>query len=208
MPGRQKTRYSILGLLTWQPMSGYEIKKLVEMGLRHFWSESYGQLYPTLNQLVADGLALRKEDTGTGRRKRHLYSITAKGRRAVLAWLREPTDPPSVRNEMQLKFFLTGRLDEEEGIRLIEEYRAGERSRYEEYSRSETILRTAVQARTLPEELVGLTGPDDDSNQLLVLLLTLRHGMLITEARLAWCEESLKALRSRRRSRATRRKSK
>ena len=159
MATKQRTRYSILGLLSWQPMSGYEIKKLIEMGLRHFWGESYGQLYPTLNRLVADGLAVRKEDTGSGRRRRHLYTITGKGRRVLLTWLREPTDPPSVRNEMQLKFFLTGRLDEEEGIRLIEEYRAGERARYHEYVQSEKILRVAVRKNALPEELSGLAGP-------------------------------------------------
>jgi DNA-binding PadR family transcriptional regulator len=37
---QRKTWFAILGLLDWRPMSGYDIKKLVEMGLSHFWSES------------------------------------------------------------------------------------------------------------------------------------------------------------------------
>ncbi len=50
-----KTRFVILGLLAEGPMSGYTIKKLVEARFRFFWSESYGQLYPELKALVAEG---------------------------------------------------------------------------------------------------------------------------------------------------------
>ena len=63
MAKKQKTRSAILGLLSWQPMSGYDIKKLIEMGLRHFWSESYGQIYPTLEQLVKEGFAAKKSQS-------------------------------------------------------------------------------------------------------------------------------------------------
>ena len=56
MAARRKTRFAILGLLSWKPMSGYDIKKLIEMGLQYFWQESYEQLYPTLEALVAEGL--------------------------------------------------------------------------------------------------------------------------------------------------------
>ena len=53
-PGPKHPHAEEEGIGTWQPMSGYEIKRLVEMGLRHFWNESYGQLYPTLAALVDD----------------------------------------------------------------------------------------------------------------------------------------------------------
>jgi DNA-binding PadR family transcriptional regulator len=199
---KSKTPYAILGLLSWQPMSGYDIKKLVDMGLQHFWSESYGQLYPTLDKLVANGLATRSEETSAGGRRRRVYSITAAGRRTFTDWLREPTDVTRVRSEPQLKFFLSGRLAEEEGIRLVEEYRQQLRESQREYAASEKVLRQAVRQDTLPNELAGLTGPGD-ANQPLVLLLSLRHGLLTTEARLAWCEEALRALRSRKRRRKT-----
>ena len=208
MAKKQKTRCAILGLLSWQPMSGYDIKKLIEMGLRHFWNESYGQLYPSLNQLVAEGLVIRKEDAGKGRRRRHIYSITSKGKREFSDWLNEPTGPLPVRNEFLLKFFLTGRQNESESIRLIEEHRAQEEKRLEEFSMSERILRKALRQKTYPPELAEFSGPDDDaSNQLLVFLLSLRHGVRLTEARLAWCDEALKALRAGRRKESVRRSS-
>ncbi len=200
MPKKQKTRCAILGLLSWQPMSGYDIKKLIQMGLQHFWNESYGQLYPTLNQLVAEGLATRKEGAGQGRRKRHVYSITAQGRRVFSDWLQEPTEPVPVRNEFLLKFFLTGRQEESQSMRLIEEYQRQEKERLEAFTMSEQILRKALRQRSLPDELIDLAGPaEDDSNQLLVFLLSLTHGIRMTEARLAWCGEALRSLRARKR---------
>jgi hypothetical protein len=40
------TPYAILGLLSIEPMSGYDIRANLEESLAHFWSESYGQIYP------------------------------------------------------------------------------------------------------------------------------------------------------------------
>ena len=79
MKTRSKTQFAVLGLLSWQPMSGYDIKKMITMGLSHFWAESYGQLYPTLEKLVKEGLATKSSES-TGKRKRHVFSITDPGR--------------------------------------------------------------------------------------------------------------------------------
>jgi DNA-binding PadR family transcriptional regulator len=43
---KSKTKYPILGLLAEQPMSGYDIKKLVDVRFSFFWNESYGQSIP------------------------------------------------------------------------------------------------------------------------------------------------------------------
>jgi DNA-binding PadR family transcriptional regulator len=184
-------------------MSGYDIKKLIEIGLTYFWHESYGSLYPTLERLVAEGLASRKEQRRHGKRQRHVYRITAKGRRELRDWLREPTDIPRTRNELQLKFFLCSRRPLVESIRLLEEYRTQQREIREVYADSERILRRAVRERVLPEELdeVLPTGVPQRSetqrrNEALIFLLTLRHGVLKVDARLNWCDEALRALRA------------
>jgi DNA-binding PadR family transcriptional regulator len=198
MARKRKTWFAILGLLSWKPMSGYDIKKMVEMGLSHFWSES--NLFPTLGALVEEGLATRREDRASGKRTRHVYRITAKGRRAFEKWLREPAEMPQMRNELQLKFFLSARRPVEESIRLLEEYRAQQRARYEEYRVSEVVLRQAVEQGTIDPELdevltrYHITG-DNMNNELLIFLLTLRHGILAIEARLAWIDEAVGALR-------------
>jgi len=35
--------FAILGVLSLGAMSGYDVKKLIERSIAHFWNESYGQ---------------------------------------------------------------------------------------------------------------------------------------------------------------------
>lgn len=207
IPPQKKTRFAILGLLSWQPLSGYDIKKLIEMGLSHFWSESYGQLYPTLSQLVVQGLATRKTDPTSGKRTRYVFTITAQGRKELRSWLHDPSDLPRMRNEFLLKFFLSGRQPVDESIRLLTEYRDQQQARHELYTASQKILTRAVRLGVLPDEVAHILTHDKPagggskagtSRQALLFLLTLRHGVLAIESRLAWCDEAIKAIRSQR----------
>ena len=83
MSKKALSHYAILGLLCWKPMSGYDIKKMVEVGLSYFWNVSYGQIFPVLNKLVAEGWATKREDPSSGGRRRQVYKVTAKGRRSL-----------------------------------------------------------------------------------------------------------------------------
>ena len=50
------TAYVILGMVSREARSGYEIKALVDETTRFFWAASYGQIYPELKRLSAAGL--------------------------------------------------------------------------------------------------------------------------------------------------------
>src|SRR5262245_6095980 len=50
------TAYVILGMVSREPRSGYEIKGLVDDTTRFFWAASYGQIYPELKRLSTAGL--------------------------------------------------------------------------------------------------------------------------------------------------------
>jgi len=52
-PQQYKSRYALLGMLSLQPMSGYDLKKFTEWGTANFWQENYAQIYPMLRQLTA-----------------------------------------------------------------------------------------------------------------------------------------------------------
>ena len=196
MASKQKTRFAILGLLSWKPMSGYDIKKVVDVGLSHFWNENYGQIYPTLNQLVRDGLATRKADRKSGKRQRFVYTITRKGKKAFHDWIVEPTDAPAVRNELQLKFFLSSSLPTNASIGLIDKHRLQQQAALDEYHHSEELLRNAIlNGRYVDEldEILAISGSTSEQRkkQLTTFYLTLRQGIRILEARLAWCEEAI-----------------
>jgi DNA-binding PadR family transcriptional regulator len=50
-----QTELAILGGLSIEPMTGYALRENIRNVLGHFWSESYGQIYPTLTELERNG---------------------------------------------------------------------------------------------------------------------------------------------------------
>ena len=48
----KKTRYVLLGLLQEEELSGYEMKKIIDIRMSFFWQESFGQIYPELSKMI------------------------------------------------------------------------------------------------------------------------------------------------------------
>ena len=72
MAKESKTRFAILGLLCEGQLSGYDIKKLIDIRFKLFWNESFGQIYPELEKLEREGLVTRKSDEKQSDKKRYL----------------------------------------------------------------------------------------------------------------------------------------
>ena len=121
------TAYLILGMISREPRSGYEIKALVDDTTRFFWAASYGQIYPELKRLSEAGL-VEGVDAPRGERKRTVYAITEDGERELKDWLRQPPQTVEMREEGLLKLFFSGVLPPEqaaETLRSMREYRQG-----------------------------------------------------------------------------------
>src|SRR5688500_9951732 len=123
MARENKTRYVVLGLLSTGPKSGYDISKEVHAAIRHFWRESFGQIYPMLSRLCDEGLVGRTT-ADNGARARHVYRITAAGRTELENWLPEPTEPESIRLELLLTLYYGSISTPDDMIRLVEEFLA------------------------------------------------------------------------------------
>lgn len=99
-----KTKYLLLGTMAKHPQTGYTIKKWIENEFSHFWQESFGQIYPTLKELVKDGLAESWESQeGSGKRTQIFYKITESGREELKKWLLEAPTVEKLRYEILLK---------------------------------------------------------------------------------------------------------
>ncbi|MEM1484882.1 PadR family transcriptional regulator [Oscillospiraceae bacterium PP1C4] len=99
-----KSKYVILGMLARMPQTGYTIKKWIEGEYSHFWQESFGQIYPTLKELVSEGLAVSADNTEAGNeRGQIIYCITDAGRKELSDWLREEPVIEKLRYEILLK---------------------------------------------------------------------------------------------------------
>ncbi len=118
-----KTKYILLGLIAHSPQTGYSIKKKIEFELSHFWQESYGQIYPTLKQLIEEGLAEIADaaDMVNGRGQK-LYKITEAGREELKKWLSEAPDVEKLRYEILLKISFGDSTEPEVILKHLEDF--------------------------------------------------------------------------------------
>ncbi len=116
----------VLGLIAQKPCSGYDIKRNVDLSIRHFWAASYGQIYPELKRLEEVGWISGSEE-GTGARSRRVHSITAEGRRALTDWLHGHETRIELRDESLLRLFFADSLPADEGLGLLAARREGYR---------------------------------------------------------------------------------
>jgi DNA-binding PadR family transcriptional regulator len=178
MARRNQSHFALLGLLSLGPQSGYDLKQLSSWSVGHFWREGYGQIYPALKAMTAAGLIRRKTERTSGRPDRHVYSLTAAGRKKLNHWLGQPVVDEVPRNELLLKLFFGGLSP----VSVSREHIAECRRR----SESELVEYGAVRKRI--EKECG------DDPQKLFWLMTLSYGECMAEAAIQWSDKTLAAL--------------
>ena len=180
MARRNTTKYAVLGVLSIGPMSGYDAKKLIEESIGHAWSESYGQLYPALRSLVREGLATVEIEEQEGRPDRKVYTVTEAGLEELSRWVASPLDPEPMRNELVLRIFFGRHAPTARLIQMVERVREERARVLKEFE--------AAEEEAPPE--------DRESPDFPYWTMSLRFGILVSEARLRWCDETLATLRA------------
>jgi DNA-binding PadR family transcriptional regulator len=187
---QRQTAYVILGILAIHDnQSGYEIRKTIQQTVGFFWGESFGQIYPTLKRLVAEGLivpsksgAAPSESVSAPKPRRQEYSITAAGLACLREWLAVPyrDDPP--RDEFLLKLFFGQEVTTGVSIAHVRKFQEKHRRMLD------TLL-----------EIEGLARAYNSSSQnpgFPFWMLTLTFGMAQLRSALEWSETALAMLTS------------
>ena len=78
--------YALLGLLTQEPRSGYDLRKVFVATPMGLFSDSPGAIYPALGRLERRGWIVAGPAPRGGRRRR-VYSPTPEGRTAFTDWV-------------------------------------------------------------------------------------------------------------------------
>ena len=175
---RSRTAYVILGMLSIEPnRSGYDLRQVIESSVGHFWGESYGQIYPTLKRLAADGLIVASV---TKNQRRQEYSITDAGRDSLREWLALPfqNDPP--RNEFLIKLFFGLEASPEVSVGHLQELQR----------RNQSSLKTMLEIQAVAPR-VNAGNP-----HLPYWMLTVGLGIAVTKAALEWGESAIQTLKS------------
>jgi PadR family transcriptional regulator, regulatory protein AphA len=174
------TTYALLGILTLECRTGYEIKQLIDQSLNHFWKISYGQIYPNLKKLVAEGLATVTTTSQDGKPDRKEYFLTAKGKQVLQNWLGEPLQQiTDQRNELLLKLFFSRHQHTEQTLSLLCNYKRELQKKIENYEAIEEMIITW-----------NAQNPDVS-----YWLYTLDYGKRTTKAAIKWCDVTMKKIK-------------
>lgn len=181
MPRSNKTKYAILGFLSYQPMSGYDLKKKIENSVSYFWSESYGQIYPILKKMKEEGLVEKTVKKSKGRPDRYVYSITETGMKKLVNWLKESVDYNygSERNEMLLKLFF--------GSKILPDFNIKHILRHKERCKQLIRVYTEIEQKLKEEK--------KDDPDFIYWMITLSHGKHRLQAAIAWCDEAISLIK-------------
>ncbi len=178
MSKENKSRYAILGMLSTEPMSGYDIKKAIENSVANFWNESYGQIYPILKQLADTGLTTSHTEKQEGKPERYVYTLTDRGREELLRWLTEPVEHAVERNELLLKLFFGHEVPVTTSIEHVRQFQRLMIELLEKY--------TSI--------IAYLNEHCTDSPDIFYSRITVSYGLHITRALLQWCDETIELL--------------
>ncbi len=78
------TTLLILSAVATEKMYGYQIMRELERRSAGYFTMTAALLYPALHQLEADGLVKSEWQNNPGKRRRKYYTITSKGRKALV----------------------------------------------------------------------------------------------------------------------------
>ena len=151
------TSVAILGLLSIQPFTTYELAQQMERTLSWFWPRAASMIYEEPKKLVTAGLAT-SQITFTGKRRSIVYQITDAGRAALRDWLDTPAAGMRMEFEAMIKVAFADAGDTDQLHAALGEIRADAEARVAEIlSRSEDYANTGV---PFPDRLtiVAITG--------------------------------------------------
>jgi PadR family transcriptional regulator AphA len=174
-------KYVLLGFLNYTPMTGYELKQLMDESTSNFWHAKQSQIYATLKKLEEDGIVESHVEAQEERPDRRVYEITEAGRNDLNLWLAQPETELDPRKESFLvKLFFAANTDKEKlltQLRLLRDLHQRQMQHYN--NETDQFIRQTAQ---------GLPQLEKDAQ---LWDATRRFGVLFEETYIRWLDETI-----------------
>ena len=171
--------HAILSSLIKRPCTGYDLAKEFDRVTNHFWNATHQQIYRDLARMEENAWVRVKPVKQKDRPDRKLYSVTAKGKKALALWIAQPAPVSGMREDLMVKLQAGTLVDRSVLLEEIDRHRQAHLKTRKFYE--------AVTARDFPDPHAL---PPEESLDYLVL----RCGILYEQAYAAWCDEALAML--------------
>lgn len=114
--------FAILGILSWKPSTGYELKKIFEDSSFMHWSGNNNQIYKALIKLEHEDLIVSNvvhQDSGPSKK---IYTITAEGLKELKEWTLSTPEAPEIKKSFLLQLAWADVLEDKELKELLSSY--------------------------------------------------------------------------------------
>lgn len=178
MPDRlPTTSFAVMGLLSFNPMSGYELTGFIEHSIAHFWPIAKSQVYGELTRLEELGYVESSDVKQERLPDKRTYSLTEEGSKVLDEWLSDSdVGPDRFRVSFLVKYFFGHRMPKDSLIAMLERYR----------DRSKKVI----------DELRPVVEKTPESQESFYPITAALFGLRHLEANVAWTEEVLDKVRS------------
>jgi DNA-binding PadR family transcriptional regulator len=174
-------KYVILGALSYQPMSGYDLKQFTDRSTSNFWHAELSQIYVTLKALEKEGLITSVTIPQEGHPDRRVYTLTENGQQALTGWLRVPfTEIDQYKDTLLLKLFFSARIGKEAILAQLHLQRGLHQKLIDQFQTetADDIAQTAERVPSLRRDA-------------LLWDATRRFGEMTEETYLRWLDETI-----------------
>ena len=167
----------ILGLLSHEDLTGYDIKKQIDEAIGFFWKGSFGSIYPALSDMEKNGFIKKLPDKNSSGRDKIKYRIAKQGKEVLADWLKDEQASNDLKYETLLKLYFGGAEKKEVSIHNIE--------LFEKQIKSDLQILKFYQSNL--EKVL-------DNKEHVHYYLTVTFGIDTYEAYLKWCSKAKKLL--------------
>jgi PadR family transcriptional regulator AphA len=173
MPRAVSIRHLILGLLTQQPMSGYDIRRFLKSLSWLIESPSFGTIYPTLRALREDDMVTVEVISRQDKPPRKIYTITEPGKQALQEWMDQPLVPDASLKAFVMRLVLSNSLSHTGLIAHLQQRRS----------------QVAAHFATLEQLAEAPNGMTDDGHR-----IAFDYSLALAGAELTWLDSALERL--------------
>ncbi|MEL1135444.1 DUF4180 domain-containing protein [Desulfitobacterium sp. THU1] len=133
--------FAILGILSWKPSTGYELKKVFQDSSFMYWSGNNNQIYKALLQMQDEGLVTSEVIHQDSAPSKKLYRITNDGLTELKEWVLSSPEAPEFKKTFLIQLAWSDLLNNHELNELL--------SRYEDTIKVQLLLEQEKNRRSL-----------------------------------------------------------
>lgn len=115
-------KLAILGILSWKPSTGYELKKIFEDSSFMYWSGNNNQIYKALISMEAEELVTSEVIHQDNSPSKKIYTITEEGLKELKEWVVSSPEAPEIKKTFLVQLAWSDMLSNQELNEILAKY--------------------------------------------------------------------------------------